>query len=240
LVTPAVMAFRCAHPGPGGGTGGTAQRAPRTPASHAAATAGAWPRPEAAPKTLPPSTGTRRSLGGSTPSVSEPLPTLCGHPGPEWHPDPIIKRHPAGAGHAARPIRHSQLTTCADVSANPARKSCFAPGRTQISTPSDGSGTPKGSLSPFTTSVGNPVASSSARERSGRPGGCNGNASARIAAAPTACALRHATRAPLERPPTINGNRLRAPLCNPFTTAIQASSRAAAGAGARLPATRYG
>src|SRR5262249_56917766 len=47
--------------------------------------------------------------------------------------------------------------------------------------------------------------SSPARLRSGLPGGCSGNGSASTPTAPSSAAVRQATRAPLERPPTISG-----------------------------------
>jgi len=59
-----------------------------------------------------------------------------------------------------------------------------------------------------TTSIGSAAAatcSSSARLRSGRPGGCSGKANARTAAAPPATAVRQATRAPLLRPAKTTG-----------------------------------
>ena len=47
--------------------------------------------------------------------------------------------------------------------------------------------------------------SSARRDCSGFPGGCSGNASASTPRAPAAAAVRHATRAPLLRPPWTSG-----------------------------------
>ncbi len=120
------------------------------------------------------------------------------------------------------------------------RRSCFSPGRTSTWTPGPGSGTPNGSRSPLTTSVGRPVASSSARERSGRPGGCSGKASATM---PSAAELGRgpaghpgAAGAPADQQRRTPGCRRR----SSATTVRHASSRWPAGAGARRPATRYG
>ena len=72
-------------------------------------------------------------------------------------------------------------------------------------------GMPKRSRSPWTTSTGTGTASSSGRrlgdaspERRG--GGCNGNARHTTPTAPVSDAVRHATRAPAERPPTTSGS----------------------------------
>ena len=48
--------------------------------------------------------------------------------------------------------------------------------------------------------------SSGSRVFSGRPGGCSGNARQSTPTAPVARAVRHATRAPDERPPTYSGS----------------------------------
>src|SRR6185436_5594121 len=64
-------------------------------------------------------------------------------------------------------------------------------------------GIPNGSDSPWTIRTGTETASSSgSRVFSGRPGGCSGNARQSTPTAPVSAAVRHATRAPLERPPT--------------------------------------
>ena len=70
------------------------------------------------------------------------------------------------------------------------------------------------------------------------PGGCSGNARHSTATAPVSAAVRQATRAP-GRPPADDqaaGDQPRR--AAPPTTAIQAASSWAAGAGLRLPATR--
>ena len=74
---------------------------------------------------------------------------------------------------------------------------------------------PNGSRSPWTTSSGTRTASSSASLLSGtfppaRRGGRSGNARQSTPAAPVASAVRHATRAPDERPP---GDERRAAAC---------------------------
>ena len=58
-----------------------------------------------------------------------------------------------------------------------------------------------------------------------RRGGCNGNARQSTPTAPVASAVRQATRAPEDRPPTINGNPRSSPARRCSTTAVQASSR---------------
>src|SRR5205823_7047351 len=111
----------------------------------------------------------------------------------------------------------------------------WVPGIVTTSRCGPAGGSPNGSRSPWTTSVGTVTASSSAtRLFSGRPGGCSGNARQSTAAAPSAAEVRQATRAPEERPPAISGtSKASCP-----TTEIQAASSCAAGAGLRRPATR--
>jgi CheY-like chemotaxis protein len=55
-----------------------------------------------------------------------------------------------------------------------------------------------------------------------------------------AAAVRHATRAPDERPPTTSGSSPNHSLRRASTTAVQAVSRCAAGGAERRPRTRYG
>jgi len=70
--------------------------------------------------------------------------------------------------------------------------------------PGASGGIPNGSLSPCTISTGTDTASSSgSRVFSGRPGGCSGKARHRTPLAPVASAVRHATRAPEDRPPVL-------------------------------------
>jgi Right handed beta helix region len=100
-------------------------------------------------------------------------------------------------------------------------------------------GVPKGSLSPWTTSVGTVTASSSGRRLfSGRPGGWTGNARHKTAIEPVSSAVRHATRAPDDRPPVRTGRPLSRPSRSCETTAVQDASSWPAGAGLRFPATR--
>ena len=103
--------------------------------------------------------------------------------------------------------------------------------------PSASGGIPNGSLSPWTISTGTvdePRAPAS-RVFSGRPGGCSGNARHSTPAAPVAAAVRHATRAPEERPPVISGRPSNGSCA---TIAVQAASSCGAGATDFLPATR--
>ncbi len=70
-------------------------------------------------------------------------------------------------------------------------------------------GMPKRSLFPCTTSTGTSTASSSGRRLCGGlsplRGGRSGKARQRTASPPVSCTVRHATRAPRERPPTTSG-----------------------------------
>src|SRR6185312_12580274 len=72
-----------------------------------------------------------------------------------------------------------------------------------------------------------------------RPGGHSGNASAITARAPTAAAVRQATRAPLLRPPWISGTA-GASFRSVVTTSAHAASCLTGKPGARAPLTRYG
>ena len=118
----------------------------------------------------------------------------------------------------------------------PERSECV-PGTTTTSRPGAAGGIPNGSRSPCTISTGASTASSSAsRVFSGRPGGCSGKARQSTPAAPAASAVRHATRAPDERPPTNSGPAVRRSSAS--STASQATSSCAAGAGDLRPATR--
>ena len=102
---------------------------------------------------------------------------------------------------------------------------------------------PNGSLAPCTTSVGTLTASSSGRRLGAgfvRRGGTSGNARQRTPIASVASAVRQATRAPSERPPTINGTPRSWLSRRSSTTAVHAASSCFAGAGERRPATRYG
>ena len=90
-------------------------------------------------------------------------------------------------------------------------------------------GIPNRSLVPCTTNVGTVTASSSpsrlgAGAAPARRGGCNGNARHNTATAPVAVAVRHATRAPAERPPTTSGNPRISSWFNRATTAVHAAS----------------
>ena len=69
-------------------------------------------------------------------------------------------------------------------------------------------------------------------------GATSGNARQSTPAAPVAAAVRHATRAPAERPPVTTGSDASGPARSCSSTAIQAASRWCAGAGERRPATR--
>ena len=72
------------------------------------------------------------------------------------------------------------------------------------------------------------------------PAGAAGRPARRRRRRPTARAVRQATRAPLDRPPTTSGDARVPGAAGPASTAVHASSRCPAGAGARRPATRYG
>src|SRR6201991_2911678 len=97
-------------------------------------------------------------------------------------------------------------------------------------------GMPNGSLSPCTIRTGTVTCSSSGRRVfSGRPGGCSGNARQSTPVAPTAALVRHATRAPEERPPTYSGRSFTGSCSR---TEIHAVSSCGAGAADLRPATR--
>src|SRR5207302_1274413 len=71
-----------------------------------------------------------------------------------------------------------------------------------------------------------------------RDGGWRGKARQRTAIAPVASAVRHATRAPIERPPATSGRPASSSARRRSTTAIQAASSCGGRAGERRPATR--
>ena len=89
---------------------------------------------------------------------------------------------------------------------------------------------PKRSLDPWTTSIGTVTASSSG-SRLGvalapdRGGGCNGKARESTPTTPVASAVRQATRAPNDRPPTTSDKPRSSPACKWSITAVQAASR---------------
>ena len=70
------------------------------------------------------------------------------------------------------------------------------------------------------------------------PGGWTGKARQRTAMAPTSAAVRHATRAPSDRPPTTSGSSPSGLSPREETTSSQAASSCLAGAGDLRPATR--
>ena len=90
-------------------------------------------------------------------------------------------------------------------------------------------GIPNGSRVPCTTRVGTATASSS-ESRLGaaglpvRRGGCSGKARHTTATASVVAAVRHATRAPEDRPPTSSGKPVSSRSRSRDTTAIQAAS----------------
>ena len=107
------------------------------------------------------------------------------------------------------------------------------------------SGLPKGSFSPCMTASRVPatvtICASAARDFSGFPGGCSGKDSASTASAPTASAVRQATRAPALRPPTTNGRgNAPRPDVSSSMTASHATSSWAGGVATARPATRHG
>ena len=71
-----------------------------------------------------------------------------------------------------------------------------------------------------------------------RCGGTSGNARHSTPAAPVAPAVRHATRAPEERPPVTTCSPRSGPAAQSASTAVHAASSCCAGAGERRPATR--
>ena len=104
-------------------------------------------------------------------------------------------------------------------------------------------GMPNRSRSPCTTAPESAPSSSNRRlcvgSRPARRGGWSGKARQRTPIAPTASAVRQATRAPSDLPPTTSGrpcSRVRGVGRSPPSTRC----RADAGAGDRRPATRYG
>ena len=99
---------------------------------------------------------------------------------------------------------------------------------------------PNGSRSPWTTSsrhldgveLGEPALGGFPPARRG---GTSGNARQSTPAAPVASAVRHATRAPDERPPATSGESPSTSARNCSTTAIHAASSWCAGAGLFAP-----
>ena len=148
-------------------------------------------------------------------------------------------------GGATRPEERpeSQASTAAETASGSALRP-WSPRTSTTSRSRPAGGMPKRSLSPWTMRTGTVTASSSGSRLCGglspRRGGRRGNARQRTAAAPVSGRVRHATRAPSERPPTTSGRSASslAPRCS--TTATHASSSRLAVAGARFPATRYG
>ena len=141
-------------------------------------------------------------------------------------------------GHAqpSRPCSHAWT---ASPRAPRSLRRLWFPRTSTMPRPGPPAGIPNGSLAPCTTSTGTCTASSSGwRVDSGRPGGCSGNARQSTPIAPVAAAVRHATRAPDERPPAISGSPRSSPASSCSTTAVQAASSWCAGAGERRPATR--
>src|SRR4051794_13270700 len=101
----------------------------------------------------------------------------------------------------------SHARTAERSSGSPPRR-LWSPGTTATLRPRRAGGTPNGSRAPWTTRTGARTASSSARRLfSGRPGGWSGNARQQTPTAPASAAVRQATRAPDERPPTRSGRR---------------------------------
>ena len=152
---------------------------------------------------------------------------------------PVRKSSTASAAAPALPLRPWSPVTGTSVTrrrwaaGNVARAARSSPGE------------PKVSRSPWTTRTGTgaatAAASSSKRDRSGRPGGCNGKASATTPAAPSGPASRQATRAPALRPPNTNGSGRRPrPAESPATTAVQPTSSWGGGVATRRPETRQG
>ena len=118
----------------------------------------------------------------------------------------------------------------------PAALKLWVPGTATTSRPGAPGGIPNGSDSPWMTSAGTSTpSSSSSRVLAGFPGGWTGKARHSTATAPAAAAVRHATRAPLERPPVTSGSP---PRSSCSTTASHAASSWCAGAGDFRPATR--
>lgn len=102
------------------------------------------------------------------------------------------------------------------------------------------SGRPNGSDSPCTTSSGaRAPASSSTRDASGRPGGCNGNESATTPMTSCVAAQRQAMRAPALRPPTTSGTEGHR-VATASTAGAQASSRRGGLTATLRPASRHG
>src|SRR6266498_297801 len=147
--------------------------------------------------------------------------------------------HHAGPCTSGSHVRTAAATACTSV------RRLWLPGTCTTVRFAAAGGIPKGSLAPCTTSVGTVTASSSGRRLGGtappeRRGGCKGNARHSTATAPVFRAVRHATRAPADRPPTSSGNPSSTPARRSSTTASHATSSRRAGAGERRPATRYG
>ena len=110
--------------------------------------------------------------------------------------------------------------------------------------PGAAGGIPNGSLTPWITSTGTSTPSSSPMRDGGgsvavrRRGGTSGNARHSTPAAPVAPAVRHATRAPEDRPPVTTSTPASGPARRSPSTAVHAASSCFAGAGERRPATR--
>ena len=106
-------------------------------------------------------------------------------------------------------------------------------------------GMPNRSRAPCTTNVGTVTSSSSCRrlgvaDAPERRGGCSGKARQSTPTAPVASAVRQATRAPRERPPTTSANPRSSPASRWSTTAVQAASSWCGRSGSASPGDAVG
>ena len=147
------------------------------------------------------------------------------------------------AGAVRQPLRSLSHSPTAATSAALSDFSPWSPPITTTLRSGPAGGIPKRSLLPWTTSTGTPAASSSGsrvlRSAPARAGGCSGNARQSTPTAPTAAAVRQATRAPEERPPASSGRPVSGPARSCSATADpRRVELVRAGAAERRPATR--
>jgi len=135
------------------------------------------------------------------------------------------------------------LTSVAEAIAGRSDPRRWSPATMAIARLAAAGGIPNGSCSPWITRTGTSTSSSSSRRLGGsvlpvRGGGRSGNARQSTPAALVAAAVRQATRAPEDRPPTTRGSRPSTWASRCSTTAVHAVSSDGARGGARRPATR--
>ena len=158
-------------------------------------------------------------------------------------PDDPSGGRPSGSVRQSRPARRRRRAATPAPPRPLLRGPCAGCGRPAPPRPSaawTAGGIPNGSLAPCTTRLGTETASSSgsrlcAGAAALRRGGSSGKARHSTATAPTASAVRQATRAPSDRPPTTSGKPASSCSRSRSTTAVHAVSSWRAGAVNAVP-----